>query len=83
MGWNTRVSSSGKDKDQRYLCMGGFLKFVFIIALLIARKSRKSVRHCFQLKVFPRWCLFQKDSEQVIDSFAFCSSWYRERILQA
>lgn len=34
-----------------------FLVFIFIIASLIAREGGKSVRHCFELKVFPRWCL--------------------------
>lgn len=62
MGWNTRVSASGKDKDQRYVWVGWWLVFFFIIALLIARESRESVRHCFELKAFPRWCLSERHS---------------------
>lgn len=60
MRWNTMVSSEKKTKIKG-MCgwISGlfFLFFIFIIALLIARESRKSVRYCFEFKVFPRLCL--------------------------
>lgn len=42
-GWNTRVRSSGKEKDQRYVWV-----VFFFIALLITRESIKDVGYYFE-----------------------------------
>lgn len=34
-GWNTRVNSSGKEKDQRYVCLVGGLVALFLIYSLV------------------------------------------------
>lgn len=60
MGWNTRVSSSGKGKDQRYLCMGVFFKICFYYSLVDCKEKQKECQALFSIKSFSKMVSFRK-----------------------